>query len=855
MSNNAISYKGLIEQLRQFAAGHFIIKQFSFGEITDFDLAQDSEYPIMHVLHPSVSVEQGVINYDLTIIFSDLPRDFEDKTTYQMEQISDLFRLGQDLLNVIVNEQNFQLFGEDAEINGTPTMNADVQETKNNLVQVTLEFTLSLPNDWSACDVPADWVIGQSGGSNMMPPTCCDVEYYISKNYQPGNTFDVGDVIRVSGSNQFALAQANTEANAAAVGVVTVAGPSFNYKMGGIVTEGVPNVAAGTVLYLSDTVAGGLTATPPAIRRPIMTMVESGQRAILHIHWMSAGGGGGAVDSVNGQTGVVVLDAGDVGADPAGSAATAESNANSYTDTAIAALTFVESVSDLSPSAIDNTDPLNPVTNIIPRSGTDSGFPILGGLEFDESVASNNIFLNEAGGATSVIDLVDIRLTRTAATGERSRLALNGVSVNLFAEDTSANGGSFEIKVNIGPDSATYPIAFYWGDATAHRIQIEGAAAPTVNDDNTLGYNLNSFWIYNGQMWICSDATTGAAVWNALGGGSGSPAGSDTQVQFNDGGSFGADAGFTYDKTDNILSINEASQIAVNGSAIDSHIRVAGDDGLTQVEVEAHRHTTVANAGASILWARSRGTELSPTIVQDGDRIASMTGVGFDGTDYATAAQIDFEVDGTPGSNDMPGRIIFKTSPDGSQTLTERMRINAAGNVIVANDLDATNVTVDDEAYGPSWDTSVEVPTKNAVYDKIETLPQQDSFTQSGNFGYVTVGAGVTTYGPYYGSQANFNTTQATRRIAGAVAGTISNCRITTGGAQPGTGSLVFTLQKNGADTSIVITVAAGSAAGTFVDSVNTVSVVDGDDLCWKVVNNASGASAIITGFCSLFTR
>jgi hypothetical protein len=35
--------------------------------------------------------------------------------------------------------------------------------------------------------------------------------------------------------------------------------------------------------------------------------------------------GGGAVDSVNGQTGVVVLDAGDVGADVAGAAASAQS--------------------------------------------------------------------------------------------------------------------------------------------------------------------------------------------------------------------------------------------------------------------------------------------------------------------------------------------------------------------------------------------------------------------------------------------------------------------------------------------------------------------------------------------------
>lgn len=43
-------------------------------------------------------------------------------------------------------------------------------------------------------------------------------------------------------------------------------------------------------------------------------------------------GGGGAVDSVNGQTGVVVLDAGDVGADPAGTAAEAVSNHAGATD-------------------------------------------------------------------------------------------------------------------------------------------------------------------------------------------------------------------------------------------------------------------------------------------------------------------------------------------------------------------------------------------------------------------------------------------------------------------------------------------------------------------------------------------
>lgn len=59
------------------------------------------------------------------------------------------------------------------------------------------------------------------------------------------------------------------------------------------------------------------------------------------------GGGGGAVDSVNGQTGVVVLDASDVGADPAGTASAAVASHvaavdphgdRAYTDGVVAAL-------------------------------------------------------------------------------------------------------------------------------------------------------------------------------------------------------------------------------------------------------------------------------------------------------------------------------------------------------------------------------------------------------------------------------------------------------------------------------------------------------------------------------------
>ena len=61
------------------------------------------------------------------------------------------------------------------------------------------------------------------------------------------------------------------------------------------------------------------------------------------------------------------------------------------------------------------------------------------------------------------------------------------------------------------------------------------------------------------------------------------------------------------------------------------------------------------------------------TIVQDGDTLGQITFRGDDGTDLnSTGATIVASVDGTPGSNDMPGRLVFSTTADGSSSETER---------------------------------------------------------------------------------------------------------------------------------------------------------------------------------------
>lgn len=90
--------------------------------------------------------------------------------------------------------------------------------------------------------------------------------------------------------------------------------------------------------------------------------------------------------------------------------------------------------------------------------------------------------------------------------------------------------------------------------------------------------------------------------------------------------------------------------------------------------------STVVGAGAGISLSRSRSATVGTQgIVSSGD---SLGGIGFngdDGTNFISAASITAVVDGTPGTNDMPGRLVFSTTPDGSDTPVERARIITTG--------------------------------------------------------------------------------------------------------------------------------------------------------------------------------
>jgi hypothetical protein len=66
-------------------------------------------------------------------------------------------------------------------------------------------------------------------------------------------------------------------------------------------------------------------------------------------------------------------------------------------------------------------------------------------------------------------------------------------------------------------------------------------------------------------------------------------------------------------------------------------------------------------------------------IVQSGDNLGNVIWRSFDGANYLQSAAIIGHSDGTPGTNDVPGRLSFLTTADGAAAPTERLRIASTG--------------------------------------------------------------------------------------------------------------------------------------------------------------------------------
>lgn len=92
--------------------------------------------------------------------------------------------------------------------------------------------------------------------------------------------------------------------------------------------------------------------------------------------------------------------------------------------------------------------------------------------------------------------------------------------------------------------------------------------------------------------------------------------------------------------------------------------------------------STTAAVCPQVLFARHRGAVGGSDAVVANDSLGLISFTGGDGTDINNrAAFISAEVDGTPDTNSIPGRIVFATTIQAGTSTLERMRITNDGNV------------------------------------------------------------------------------------------------------------------------------------------------------------------------------
>jgi len=272
--------------------------------------------------------------------------------------------------------------------------------------------------------------------------------------------------------------------------------------------------------------------------------------------------------------------------------------------------------------------------------------------------------------------------------------------------------------------------------------------------------------------------------------GAGTIGGSNTQIQYNSSGSLAGSANLTYDGTTftsgapTVISMSSSSDalritqtgagnaLLVEDSAnpdstpfvIDASGNIASGltsptvaleiyrtsaatfridgDGVSST-IQARSFSDTAGTAPILNYARARGTKAASTIVQSGDLLAQYRGAGWDGASFIQGANIEIYVDGTPGTNDMPGRLVFSTTADGASSPTERMRINNAGSVgigatsFTANLDIAKTITGGTSWYGIRQNSAIQSDVTTGVqYNRVVTNTAASAFTVTNVTGY-----------------------------------------------------------------------------------------------------------------------
>jgi len=247
---------------------------------------------------------------------------------------------------------------------------------------------------------------------------------------------------------------------------------------------------------------------------------------------------------------------------------------------------------------------------------------------------------------------------------------------------------------------------------------------------------------------------------------------------------------------------------------------------------------TTSSAAPQFVFARSAsGTVGTNGAVVSGSDLGAIRFLGDDGTAFITAAEILAEVDGTPGTNDMPGRLVFSTTADGASSPTERMRIRSDGNIglggvgnVAVNFYNQKNITGATTAFGNYIVSTIQSDVTTIAYGNRTALATAAASFTLGTLVHFDATQGTFGAGSTVTNQYGFS---APNTLIGA-----TNNYGFYGAITSGTGRYNF--------------YAAGSAANVFVGTTSLGGAVGSESLrvtpVASAVNYAEIQGAVTTG-------
>ncbi len=278
--------------------------------------------------------------------------------------------------------------------------------------------------------------------------------------------------------------------------------------------------------------------------------------------------------------------------------------------------------------------------------------------------------------------------------GPGSKLSVSGnegVGVSFALASAPSNGLAVQGNVGIGTTTASHNLEVIGSGNFSGALSANTLSVASTTTLSGLSSGSGSALCLDGSNNVIT-CTTG------VGGISGSGFSGGVSF-FNGTTSVTANPNLFFDSTNSRLGIGTSApsqEFQVNQNTSNPFVVTSGGNvgigttspaGLLDLTKSGASPTLYLNGAGSagtqgiIFGRKSGGTISSPTASANGEALLSLIGQGYTGSAFGNSGDIEVQAEGAPSSGSTPGRLVFFTTPSGSTTLSERMRIDATGNV------------------------------------------------------------------------------------------------------------------------------------------------------------------------------